>query len=96
MLNAATEAASLDGCAPDDSRSKRTRELLKHKGLPEARLQGLWAGYGTLGRCDGCGLVVGTDDVEYELDFRQESRCVTIKFHRDCWETFRQESLLFE
>jgi hypothetical protein len=82
---------SVQGFAPPDARSLRSRKSLQLKGLPEAQFEGLTAGRGSLARCEGCGYVISADDAEFELRFRQNSETTTIKLHRECWEAWRDE-----
>jgi hypothetical protein len=72
-----------------DPRSRLTRRILKRKGLPDAQLQNLYAGFGTSCGCDACGKLIAKDEVEYELDFRQGEATVTISMHLKCWESSR-------
>jgi hypothetical protein len=74
-----------------DQHSVRTRKVLQLKGLPEARFETLSAGNGTLERCECCGQVIATTDIEYELQFRQANQIATIRLHRECWELWRED-----
>jgi hypothetical protein len=65
-------------------------DLLSRRGLPDAQFERLWGGRGTHCRCDACGRTISGDDVEYELEFRQGARSLTVMLHRDCWEEWRQ------
>jgi hypothetical protein len=66
--------------------SAGTREVLRRKGFPEARLIGLWGRMGTRARCEHCGRSIATDEIEYELVFLQHAQTITLRFHRECWE----------
>ena len=83
--------AMAEGFASADARSPRSRQFLRLKGLPDARFVKLWAGHGSLARCEGCGQVIGSDEMEFELQFRQGAETATIKLHRECWEPWRDE-----
>jgi hypothetical protein len=69
-----------------DGRSKRSREVLRLKGVPDARLDRLWAGPGTSSPCEGCGEVINAEETEYDLDYRQADRRVVIRMHRQCYD----------
>lgn len=66
------------------------RELLSRRGLPDAQFEHLWAGRGTHCCCEACGRTIASDDVEYELDYRQGTQSLKVVLHRDCWEEWRQ------
>jgi hypothetical protein len=68
--------------------SSATREVLRRKGFPEAQFIGLWGGMGTRARCEHCGRVIESDEIEYELVFLRhaDTETVTLRFHRECWE----------
>jgi len=68
-----------------------TRRALQLKGLPEARFETVSAGSGTRERCECCGRIIATTDIECELQFRQGTRIATIRLHRDCWELWRED-----
>ncbi|HEU4627344.1 MAG TPA: hypothetical protein VFS52_21490 [Steroidobacteraceae bacterium] len=83
--------AEHEGILASDARAQRMRAQLQLKVLPGAQFERLWASYGTLARCDGCNDVIETDEIEYELKFRYGAEGLTIKLHRECWETWRDE-----
>lgn len=61
-----------------------TREVLRRDG---SDLVCLWGGMGSGARCQDCGQVIATDDIEYELTYlQQHGEIVTLKLHRECWE----------
>jgi hypothetical protein len=75
-----------------DPRSPSARKALEEKGLPDAQLQDLRAGYGSQLPCDVCGQTIGKDEIEYELEFRQgETKSVTLLLHVDCWQSWHEE-----
>jgi hypothetical protein len=76
---------------PSDARAQRVRAQLQLKILPGAQFERLSSGYGALARCDGCNDVIETDEIEYELEFWCGTKGLTIKLHRECWETWRDE-----
>jgi hypothetical protein len=76
---------------PSDARAQRLRTQLQLKVLPGAEFERLSARYGALARCEGCNEVIETDEMEYELEFRNGARNLTIKLHRECWETWRYQ-----
>lgn len=43
--------------------------------------------------CDGCKSVIESDHPAYELEFRANAEIVTIRLHRECWESWRIEEL---
>ena len=64
-------------------------ELLSRHGLPDAQFERLWAGHGTHCCCEACGRIIAGDEVEFELEYRQGTRSLTVALHRDCWEELR-------
>jgi hypothetical protein len=73
-----------------NARAYSIRDLLSRRGVPEAQFERLWGGRGTLCCCEACGRTISSDDVEYELEFRQGAHNLTVVLHRDCWEEWRQ------
>jgi hypothetical protein len=69
----------------------RVSDRLQLKVPPSAKFERLWASYGAQARCDGCNDVIDTDEIEYDLRFRYEAKALTIKLHRECWETWLDE-----
>ena len=72
-----------------NSPGESIRELLSRHGLPDAQFERLWAGRGTQFCCEACGRSIAGDEVEYELEYRQGTRSLTVVLHRDCWEEWR-------
>ena len=62
------------------------REILQRRGFPEARFAGLWAVRSMQCRCDSCGEIIETDEIEYELDYCQDVHAITLRFHPRCWD----------
>jgi hypothetical protein len=91
MARGAHLPAEHEGILPSDAHAQRLRAKLQRKVIPGAQFERLWASYGTLARCDGCDEVIETDEIEYELKFRYGAEGLTIKLHRECWETWRDE-----
>jgi len=82
----------LSGAAlPPDRPSQGAREVLERHGLPEARFVRLWGGMGSQCRCDACGETIEPDEVEYELEFSQDTESITLRLHRECWENWSLE-----
>jgi len=91
MSRVADTPAEHEGILFSDARAQRVCAQLQLKVLPGAQFERLWASYGALARCDGCNDVIETDEIEYELKFRYGAESLTIKLHRECWETWRDE-----
>jgi hypothetical protein len=91
MSRGAELPAEHEGILPSDARAQRLRAQLQLKVPPGAQFERLWASYGALARCEGCNEIIETDEIEYELKFRYGARDLTIKLHRECWETWRDE-----
>ena len=71
--------------------SLHIRQVLRRRGLPEAQFENIWAGFGTGATCAHCGNLIETDDIEYELRFRQGIDVTGIQLHRECWEIWWHE-----
>lgn len=79
------------GIQPLDARAQRVHAQLQLKVPAGARFERLWTDYGTLARCDGCNDVIETDEIEYELKYWHGAEALTVKLHRDCWESWRDQ-----
>jgi hypothetical protein len=58
--------------------------------LPYEEPARTWAGHGTGGLCNACGLVVNAHDIEYEVELVTAGSVRTLRFHFNCyriWET---------
>ena len=91
MAPVANTSAEHEEILTSDARAQRVCDRLQLKVPPSAKFERLWAGYGAQARCDGCNDVIDTDEIEYDLKFRCEAKALTIKLHRECWETWRDE-----
>jgi hypothetical protein len=91
MSRVMNTSAEHEGILASEARAQRLRAQLQLKVLPGAQFERLSAGYGALARCDGCNDVIETDEIEYELEFRCGANGLTIRLHRECWETWRDE-----
>jgi hypothetical protein len=60
---------------------------IPHSPRQRAQLAHLWSHWGDESLCEGCGQPIEADDIEYELQFGPDARCV--RFHRQCWENGR-------
>jgi hypothetical protein len=69
-----------------EGRSPLVRASLRAHGFSDAQLTHLWADRGSGLYCDGCGRPIDRDDFEYQLEFQQGERHLTLLFHVDCWE----------
>ncbi len=49
----------------------------------------MWGGKGCGAACDFCRVVVGSTDVEYEVDARLDGQIVMLHFHRRCHEAWK-------
>ena len=91
MAYVADRSAGREEILTSDARAQRVRDQLQLKVPPSAKFERLCASYGAQARCDGCNDVIDTDEIEYDLKFRYDAKVLTIKLHRDCWETWRDE-----
>jgi hypothetical protein len=72
--------------ANTDARAKRARKILVQKGLPDAHLEFFAASPGAFCHCESCGEAIEDTQIGYELQFRQIDRCITLNFHRHCYD----------
>ena len=51
-----------------------------------------WAGHGTGAPCNACGLTVGVQDIEYEVELVTEGSVRTLRFHLKCYRVWEAQS----
>jgi hypothetical protein len=91
LVKAPPPPALIGRNVPFDKRSSMARKALEQKGLANAQLTNLWGGYGSQLPCDGCGQTICSDEIEYELEFRQGEKSVTLMFHFECWQSSHED-----
>ncbi len=50
-----------------------------------------WAGHGTGACCNVCGLAVGVQDIEYEVELVTEGSVRTLRFHLKCYRVWEAQ-----
>jgi hypothetical protein len=64
---------------------------LEDRGLPEGRFVRLWGSMGSDRRCEACGQIIESYEVEFESEFRHGARIIMLLLHRSCWERWHLE-----
>jgi hypothetical protein len=75
------------------ARVQRIHQNLHRKMPHRAQLAHLWSLWGDESICDGCGHMIEVDEIEYELQFGRDPDAVSIRLHRECWESWSAHKL---
>ena len=81
------------GC--NEPASEQRSERLSVAALRSAIPGRMWGGKGCGAPCDYCRVLVGADEIEYEVEARLENDGVVLHFHPRCydaWRTSRESS----
>jgi hypothetical protein len=70
--------------------TSETSENVDVRGRPSPLMQNpkllrTWAGHGSGATCDGCGGLIGPDQIEYEIELPQGSETPSLYFHFGCY-----------
>jgi hypothetical protein len=80
---------SSDATTPDLPRRQRTAERASRGALPPGPGGALWVGKGSNKRCDGCGDVIHSTELEYEIETSPSAVAI---FHVDCYYAWREHT----
>ena len=69
------------------------RELILAGRLPATPPERTWAGPGARAECMVCGRCIGTDEVEFELEFASSdaTNCASCHAHLRCYDAWEEE-----
>ena len=77
--------AGLEGPAPE-KRAGRLSVAALRSAIPGR----MWGGKGCGEPCDFCRMLLGPEDIEYEVEARLEGESLMLHFHPRCYDTWRK------